>query len=70
MYFGYAVSSLLFRLFSSCGARAYGGGFSCCRAQELGREGFSSHSSQGFEHRLNSCGAWAYLLFSIHMVFC
>ena len=53
--FGCAGSSLLHRLFSSCGepgllpscgARAsHCGGFSCCRAQALGTVGFSSCST-------------------------
>ena len=50
--FGCAVSSLLYRLSSSCGERgllsscsagaSHCGGFSCCRARTLGFEGVSS----------------------------
>ena len=41
------------RLFSSCGAQASRvGGFSCCGAWAL-------------EHRLSSCGVWAWLLCGI-----
>ena len=70
--FGCAVSSLLYRLSSSCGERgllssfgalaSHCGGFSCCRAQTLGLPGFSSFGSQALEHRLSSCGARAQLL--------
>ena len=53
-----------------CGAWAsHCGGFSCCGAQALGTwasvvsaRGLSSCGSQALEHRLSSCGAWAYLL--------
>ena len=35
------------RLLSSCGVRASRGGFSCCRAQTLGRADFSSRGFHG-----------------------
>ena len=38
------------------------GGFSHCRAWALGCTGFSICGSWSVEHRLNSCGAWPYLL--------
>ena len=51
------------RAFSSCGS------FSCCGAWAVGARaslavacGLSSCGSQGLEHRLSSCGAWAQLL--------
>ena len=50
--FGCAGSSLLHGLFSSCGARAFHC-FSC-------REGFHYCSFQSLEHRLSSCGSWAW----------
>ena len=57
------------RLLSSCGARAFCGGFSCCRAQAPGLAGFSlcgtwlsSCSSWAPEHRLSRCGARAWML--------
>ena len=44
-------------------------GFSCCGAWAVGTEasvavarGLSSCVSRALEHRLSSCGAWAYLL--------
>ena len=47
---------------SSCGARAsHCGGFSCHRAR-FSTCGLQSCSSQAPEHRLTSCGTWAYLL--------
>ena len=68
--FGYARSSLLHRLFSSCG---YSGrlhvsdaqashcrGFSCWGAQALGSADFTS--AWTLEHRPNSCGTQAWLL--------
>ena len=46
---------------SSCGSRAsHCDGFCCCRAWGLGWEGFSRCVSWAQEHRLNSCGAWAW----------
>ena len=52
-------------LFSSCGAPACRcGGFSC-GAQALGHVDFSSCSSWALEHRLNSRGAWAHLLWGM-----
>ena len=43
-----------------CGAGAsHRCGFSCFGAQALGCPGFSSCSSRGPEHRLNSCGPQA-----------
>ena len=66
--FGCAWSSLLLRLFSSCGEQkllsscstraSHFYGFSCCRAWALGYVGFSSYSSRALKHRLSSCGAW------------
>ena len=51
--FGFAGSSLLYGLFSSCGARAsHRHGFSC----EHGHAGFSSCGSWALECELNSCG--------------
>ena len=51
-YFGFAGSSLLLGLFSSCSTQgllsvcsvwaSHCGGFSCCRAQALGHVGFSA----------------------------
>ena len=62
-------SSLLCRLFSSCGEqRPLSGcsaqaslhvGFSGCGARALGCPGSSSCSSQALEHKLSSCGAQA-----------
>ena len=47
-------------------------GFSCCRVQALGTQvsaaagrGLSGCGSLALEHRLNSCGAWAWLLCSL-----
>ena len=64
--FGYSVSSLLFRLFSSCsncgllsscGVQvSHCGSFSCCRVWALGCTDFSSCGSLALEHRLSSCG--------------
>ena len=34
-------------------------GFSFCRAQALGHEGFISSGSQASERRLSNCGTWA-----------
>ena len=75
IYFGYAGSSLLLKLFSSCSQRRplsscstqppHCGGFSCWRAQALGCSGFSSCSSWALENRLSSCGAWVQLLHSM-----
>ena len=49
-----------------CGAWAYCGGFSSCRAQVVGvrasvavARGLSSCGSQVLECRLSSCGTWA-----------
>ena len=61
---GYAGSSLLHRLFSSC--RKWGL-FFCCNAQALTHMGLSSYGSWALEHRLNSCGTWAYLFRSIFL---
>ena len=62
--FGCAESSLLYRLFSSCGElgplsscsaqASHCGSFSCCRAWALGCTGFSSCGFWVLEHRLNS----------------
>ena len=67
--FGCAGSSLLLRLFSSCGEQellsgchvpaSYCGGFSCCGAWALGSLGFSGCSSRVLEQRLSTCGAQA-----------
>ena len=67
-----AGSSLLLRLFPSCGERgllsscgvrtSHCGGFSCWEAWALGPIGLSTYGSQALEHRLDSCGAWAQLL--------
>lgn len=66
-----AGSLLLCGLFScgqwgllySCGIQASScGSFSCYRAQDLRRMGFSSCGSQTLEHRLSSCGTWSQLL--------
>ena len=59
---GYAGSSLLHGLFSSC---TKWGLFSCCRAWALKHMGLSSYGSWALEHRLNSCGTWAYLFHSM-----
>ena len=71
-FFGSVVSSLLHGLFSSCGKW---GLFSSCSvwvshcsdfsrwgARTLVSAGFSHGSSHAPEHRLNSCGTWAWLL--------
>ena len=51
-------SSLLHRLFSSCGTQAsHCCGFSCCRAQTVRAQRISSFSSSALEQRLSSCGA-------------
>ena len=58
-------SSLLVEwgLLASCGARAFHcSAFSCCRAQDLGCVGFSSCDPWAREHRLNSRGPRAQLL--------
>ena len=70
--FGCAESWLLWGLFSSCGEQgllsrggahtSHWGVFSHYGAQTLGRAGLSSCSSQALEHRLNSCGTWAWVL--------
>ena len=70
--FGCVGSSLLLGLFSSyseqglltsCSAQASDcNGFPCGRAQAVGRVGYGSCGSQALEHRLNSCGAQAYLV--------
>ena len=67
--FGSAGSSLLHRLFSSCGEQgllpncdvraSHCGGCCCCRARALGCVGFSSCGSQALEHRLGHCGTRA-----------
>ena len=63
--FGYTRSSLLQGLPSHCSAQAsHCGGFSC-GAWALGQEGFSNCGSHALEHRLNSCGTWAYLLHGV-----
>ena len=55
-------------LLSSCDAPASCAGFSCCEAWGLGMQasvvvacGLGSCGSQALEHRLSSCGAWAWL---------
>ena len=61
------------RLLFSCSAQvSHRSGFSCGRAWALGHMGFSSFNSGrsschfwALEHRLNSCGAQAYLLCSM-----
>ena len=63
--FGYAESSLLSGLFSSCGKQglcyscsvrvSHSSGFSCCGVWALGPLGFSSCGSWALEHRLDSC---------------
>ena len=56
------------RAFSSCGKRgplSGCNGFSCCKAQALGRTDFSSCSSPAPEHRLSSCGVQTQLLHGI-----
>ena len=60
------LSSLLLRLFFSCGEQkllsscgvqaSHWGIFSCCRAWALGCEGFSGCASWALEYRINSCG--------------
>ena len=61
-------SSLLCRLFSSCGEQGHSGcsaqaslcvGFSGCGAQALGCTGPSSCGSRALEHKLSSCGTRA-----------
>ena len=60
--FGYAGSSQLHGLFSKCGTQtSHFSGFSCCGTQTVGHAGFSGCSSWTLEHRLDSCGARAYL---------
>ena len=67
--FGYAGSSLLQGLFSSCGAWApHCSGFSYCRAQALGctssiivAHGLNRCGYRALEHRFSSCGAQAQL---------
>ena len=50
-------------LLYSCGTQAAScGSFSCYRAQDLRRVGFSSCGSQTLEHRLSSCGTRSQLL--------
>ena len=73
--FGYAGSSMLCRLSSSCSEwglvfnrsvqASHRGGLSC-GARALGHVDFSSYSTwaqqlqlQALEHRLSSCGTWA-----------
>ena len=73
--FGCAGSLLLLWLFSSCRERdllsscgaqtSHCGGWSCCGARALGPPGSSSCGSWALAHRLNSCGAWAWLLHSM-----
>ena len=75
IYFDCAASSLLRGLFSSCGKWGAILQLQCegaslrwllfCRTRALGCEGFSSWGSWALEHRLNSCGALAYLLCSM-----
>ena len=56
-----------------CGARAsHCSSFSCCGAQVLGVQasvgvalGLGICGSPALEHRLSSCGAWAFLLHSM-----
>ena len=50
---------------SSCGVWVSHCRDFCCGAQALGCAGFSSCSSWALEHRLNSCGPWAWLLHNI-----
>ena len=67
-------SSLLQKLFSSCGKQGLlsscGGwasdcsGFSCCGAWALGCMGFSSCNSRALKHRLNNCSLVASGIFS------
>ena len=65
--YGYAGSSLLLGLFSSCGARvSHCGGFPCCRASLEGGQAslvvvcaLSSFGSWVLENGLSSCGTWA-----------
>ena len=69
--FGCAGSSLLCKLFSSCGERrlpsscgtlaSHHRGF-CCGAWALGCIGFSSCGSWALEHKLRSCDTQTYLL--------
>ena len=62
-FFLLSGSSFLQGLFSSCGVPfSHHGVLSCCRAQALRHGDFSSCGSQALEHRLNSCGAWGWLL--------
>ena len=49
-------------LLSSCGVRASHCGSFSCGTQALGCLGFSSCGPHALEHRLSSCGVWAYLL--------
>ena len=57
IYFGLLSSCRARRLLSSCSARvSHCGGFSCCRAQALGR-GLGTCSSLALEHR---CSSWAH----------
>ena len=69
--FGCAGSSLLCRLFSSCGKQgllsscgvqaSHCSGFSCCGARAPGHLGFISFSTWALDHRLSSCGTQAQL---------
>ena len=60
-------------LLTSCGTQAsHCDGFSSCGAQAVGTQvsaaagrGLSGCGSLALEHRLNSCGAWAWLLCSL-----
>ena len=59
LFIGSAESSLLHRLFSSCGTQAsHCCGFSCCRAQTVRAQRISSFSSSALEQRFSSRGAW------------
>ena len=56
-------SLVVSRGYSGCGVQtSHWRGLSCWGAQALGCPGFGSWGSQALEHRLSSCGSWAYLL--------
>ena len=64
--FGCAGSSLLLRLFPSCGEwTSHLSGFSCCVAWAVAGAGFSGCVSRALQHRLDSCDIGAQLLHGI-----
>ena len=69
---GFSLVAVSRGLLCSCGVRAcHGGDVPCCRVQALEQRawvtvarGLSSCSSQALEHRFNSCGTQAWLLWA------